>query len=176
MATHVIAPSPQRPHIVDALAAFCAIGFVAVLAISAYWDPTIRVLHVFEALPYLAAAMLCLRQRRLGYILGTASGAFWLWMAGTRTTFVRNGFEQLAALVRSGHVDRPEVFIAAPAAVATGGLALFSFVGYLRLRSKSWRDVALFAVAFVAIAGYFAAMFAAFAPRYLVLFERLFQR
>jgi hypothetical protein len=43
------------------------------------WDSSIRILHAFEALPYGLAAVLCLRQRKLGYLLGAASGAFWLW-------------------------------------------------------------------------------------------------
>ncbi|HEY7502122.1 MAG TPA: hypothetical protein VH740_26615 [Vicinamibacterales bacterium] len=164
-----------RSPTLDVFSAACAAAFVVVLAVSAYWDPTIRMLHVFEAVPYLVAAMLTLRQKKPGYILGFASGGFWLWMAGTRTTFVRNGFEQLAILLRTGHVDQPDVLIAAPAAIATGGLALLSLVGYFRSRTRSWRDAGLFVLALGAIAAYFAAIFAAFAPRYLVLFERLFQ-
>ena len=54
-------------------------------------------------------------------MLGAASGAFWLWMAGTLTTFVRNGFERVAMLLRTGRVDRPDILIAAPAAFVTGG-------------------------------------------------------
>src|SRR5262245_58252408 len=73
---------------VDKLAAVCAAIFILVLAIAAYWDPSIRVLHVFEAIPYGLASVLCLRQRKAGYLLGAASGVFWLWMAGTLTTFV----------------------------------------------------------------------------------------
>ena len=45
-------------------AAGCAIAFVVILGITAYWDPTIRVLHVFESLPYIVAAVLCLRQHK----------------------------------------------------------------------------------------------------------------
>ena len=70
------------------------------------FDSSIRTLHAFEAVPYAMAAVLCLRQRKAGYILGVASGIFWLWMAGTLTTFVRNGFERVAMLIQTGHVDR----------------------------------------------------------------------
>jgi hypothetical protein len=51
----------------DVAAAVCAAGFIVVLAVSAYWDRSIRVLHVFEALPYALAGALCLRQNKLGY-------------------------------------------------------------------------------------------------------------
>src|SRR6188474_2861191 len=87
---------------VDRLAAGCAALFILILGIAAYWDSSIRVLHVFEALPYGLAGVLCLRRSRLGYMLGAASGGFWLWMAGTRTSFVRNGFERVAMLVTTG--------------------------------------------------------------------------
>jgi len=73
-----------------------------ILGISAYWDRTIRVLHVFEALPYAAAAVLVLRRNKLGYMLGAVGGAFWLWTAGLLTTFIRNGFERAAMLLRTG--------------------------------------------------------------------------
>src|SRR6266699_3875016 len=120
------------PHKTDAAAALCSLVFISVLAVAAYWDRTIRILHVFESLPYLLAAVLCLRQSKLGYALGMVSGVFWLWMAGFLTTFVRNGFERLDILVRSGSIDRPDILIAVPAAVATAGLVLFSGAGYAR--------------------------------------------
>jgi hypothetical protein len=93
----------------------------------------------------LLTAVLCLRHSKLGYALGLVTGAFWLWMAGFLTTFVRNGFERLDILVRTGSIDRPDILIAVPAAVSMTGLLLLSCVGYARLRSKSWRDVPLFA-------------------------------
>lgn len=165
--------SPRHGQVTDALAAGCAAAFIVILGIAAYWDPTIRVLHVFEAVPYLVAAVLCLRQRKFGYMLGVAGGAFWLWTAGTLTTFVRNGFERAAVLLRTGHVDRPDILIAAPGACATGGLVLFSIWSYSRLRSKSWSDVGLLVVAIVLVAGFFVAIFAALAPQYLAMFRRL---
>lgn len=164
------------PNKTDVAAALCAVAFIGVLAVSAYWDRTIRVLHLFESLPYLLAAGLCLRQSKLGYALGVVSGAFWLWMAGFLTTFVRNGFERLDMLVRTGAVDRPDILIAVPAAVATSGLILLSVVGYARLRNKSWRDLTPFAVAIVAVPVFFLAIFAAFAPQYLAMFEGVVNR
>lgn len=149
-------------------------AFVVILGIAAYWDPTIRVLHAFEALPFVVAAVLILRQHKLGYILGAVSGAFWLWMGGMLTTFVRNGFERVAMLLRTGQVDRPDVLIAAPAACATGGLLLFSLWAYFRGRNRSWSDLRVFAGALALVAGFFVAIFAAFAPQYLRMFGRIF--
>jgi hypothetical protein len=169
------APGSQRPgHAIDALAAGCAAAFIVILGISAYWDRTIRALHVFESLPFIVAALLCLRQHKFGYMLGAVSGAFWLWMAGTLTTFVRNGFGRVAMLLRTGHVDRPDILIAAPAACVTAGLVVFSLWGYSRARNKTWSDLGLFVAATGAVAGFFVAIVAAFAPQYLGMFKHLF--
>ena len=151
----------------DVTAAVCAAAFIVVLGLSAYWDRSIRVLHTVEALPYLLAAILVLRQHKFGYALGFAGGAFWLLTATFRTSFVRNGFERLIAADWS----RPDLLIAVPAALSTGGLALFCAIGYARLRGKSWRDAGVFAVALVLVPAFFYAIFAAFAPRYLALFR-----
>jgi hypothetical protein len=150
----------------DAAIAVCSAFFVAVLAVSAWLDPTIRVLHVAEALPYVGAAVLCLRRKRFGYVLGFASGACWLTMATTRTSFVLNGFQRLMAW----DFRRPDLLIAVPAAIATAGLALFSILGYARQPAKSGRDALLFVLALVLMPLFFLAIFAAFQPRYLALF------
>ena len=163
----------MAPSRVDRIAAGCAVIFIFVLAIAAYWDRSIRALHAAEALPYGAAAVLCLRQRKLGYMLGAASGAFWLWMAGTLTSFVRNGFERLSMLITTGHVDRWDQFIAAPAALATGGLVACSVCGYARLRTKALFDVAYFVMALALITMFFVMIFWVFAPQYLMLFRRI---
>jgi hypothetical protein len=163
-------------HKTDFGAAICSAVFIAMLAAAAYWDPTIRVLHLFESLPYLAAAILCLRQNKLGYALGIVSGAFWLWTAGFLTTFVRNGFERLAMLVRTGNVDRLDILIAAPAAIATGGLVLFSIAGCARFATKSWRDIFLLLAALVTVPTFFIVIFAVFAPQYLGMFQGILKK
>src|SRR6476661_5010508 len=140
------------------LSAICAAGFVVILAISAYWDPSIRMLHVFEAVPYLAAGWLCARRGKIGYLLAIAAGLFWLWVAGTRTTFVREGFRFALRLLQTGHLERPDILIAAPAALATGGMVLFGLWGYLRARNKGWGDAGVFAALFVFMTGYFIAI------------------
>ena len=164
-------PKAAKATVVDILAAVSAAVFIVILAVSAYWDPTIRWLHLFEAVPYLAAAWLCLRRVKSGYLLAIAAGLFWLWVGGTRSTFVRNGFELAARWLRTGQIERPDVLIAAPAALATAGMALFGLWGYARVRNKSIADLGLFVVSLAVITGYFIAICAAFAPRFLRLFS-----
>ena len=161
---------------VDAAVACCAVAFIVILAIAAYWDPSIRVLHVFESLLYLLVAILCLRHARSGYAFGAVSGAFWLWTAGFRSTFIRNGLEQLAILLRTGAIHRAEILIAVPAALATAGLVLFSAIGYARIPNKSSRDLRDLIVAVVTVPLFFILIFAAFAPRYLAMFPFVSKR
>jgi len=161
------------PGRTDIGAAVCAVAFVVVLAVSAYWDSSIRLLHVFEAIPYVLAAVLALRRRKDGYALGIVGGAFWLWCGGFLTTFVRNGFERLGVLFRTGSVDRPDILIAVPAAIATGGLALFSTLSYAQARDKRWKDTLVLAAAIVLVPAYYLAIFRVFMPQYLEMFRRL---
>jgi hypothetical protein len=157
---------------INLIIAICCGMFIVVLALAAYWDRSIRMLHLFEALPYLIAATRCFQYSKFGYALGFSGGAFWLWIAGTLTSFVRNGFEQLVRLVRTGHVDRPDILIAAPATLATAGLVLFSLGGYALL-PKRRSDVVIFVLALLLVAGFFVGIFAAFAPQYLGIFRQL---
>src|SRR5262249_8418590 len=136
--------SPSRPlRAIGAAAAICALAFVVVLAAAAWFDASIRVLHMFEAIPYLAAAALCRPASRHGFALGIATGGAWFWMGAFGTRFVNNGFEQLTHWIRSGQLERPDLLLAVPAAISTLGLVLFSIVGYARLPTRQWRDVGL---------------------------------
>ena len=159
--------------VADRLAVASAALFVAMLALAAYWDSSIRVLHAFEAVPYLLAAALIAGRRRYGYILGVASGTFWLWMAACLTTFVKNGFQRLASLIQTGHVDRWDVFIAVPAALGTGGLVLFSALSYMRSADKSRMDVVRFLLTLGVVGAFFVIVFRLFAPQYLRIFGSL---
>src|SRR5437773_859822 len=134
----------KRRNKIDVAAAICSASFIVILGIAGCLDRSIIVLHVFESLPYFIAATLSLRRSKCGYALGTASGAFWLWTAGFLTTFIRNGFERLVILIRTGLMDRFDIVIAVPAAIATAGLVLFSVAGYANLPNKSWRDAGVF--------------------------------
>jgi hypothetical protein len=158
---------------VDRLAAGCAAIFIVVLGIAAYWDSSIRVLHAFEACR-LVFAVLCLRQRKLGLHARRCKRG--LVVDGDTASFVRNGFERLAMLVSTGHVDRWDQFIAAPAALSTGGLVVFSLWGYSRVRPKAPVDLVVFMVVLAIVALVLVMLFWLFAPQYMTLFARLVKR
>jgi ABC-type proline/glycine betaine transport system permease subunit len=74
-------------------------------------------------------------------------------------------------LLQTGHVDRWDVFIAVPAAIGTGGLLLFSALGYARSAKKLPSDVVRFAATTAIVAGFFIGIFYFFAPRFLGIFK-----
>ena len=76
-------------------------------------------------------------------------------------------------LVTTGHVDRPDILVAVPAALATAGLVLFSLWGYA-LDKKSWSDAGIFLMAWILVAGFFVGIFKVFAPQYLGMFKPLY--
>jgi hypothetical protein len=119
-----------------------------------------------------AAAVLSLRRRTLGYAIGAASGACWLYIAGTQTTFIHNGFTLAGRLLTTGHAERWDVIIAVPAALATVGLVLCSLAAYVRTPQKAPRDATVFAAAAVGVVAFFAGAFAAAGPQYLSLIVR----
>jgi hypothetical protein len=129
------------------------------------------VLHLFEALLYAGVAALCIRRMKIGYTLGVASGAFWLWSAWGLTTFVKNGFQMLALSIRIHQLRRPDLLIAVPAWASMVTLVVLSVWGYALLSRKSTRDLGLFVLAFVAVAAFYVAIEAALSPRFLEMFK-----
>jgi hypothetical protein len=139
----------------DYTIAVCASAFVVVLAVAAYWDASIRVVHTFEAMPYIAVAILCVRRRKVGYALGVTAGLLWLGLAGRGSGLIESGFQVLAVSLRTHYVVRPDILIAVPGAIAAAGLTVSSAIGYGRLTNRRWSDAALFAAAAAFITAFF---------------------
>lgn len=69
---------------------------------SADWDRSIRLRHAFDTIPDLAAALLCVQERKTGYALGVTGGAFWLWMARMTCLFdLKNRQRHASAILYS---------------------------------------------------------------------------
>jgi len=150
--------------------------FVIVLIVSAWFDRSIRVLHAFEALPFLVSPWLCHRRPKLGYMLAFVCGAFWIWTAGFLTTFIRNGFERVIIFIQAGTVDRPDILLAVPGFIGTFGLVVFSLIGYWKLDNKDRKDFLILIVMFAAVFLFFVLIFALFMPQYLGMFKWMIGR
>jgi hypothetical protein len=69
-----------------------------VLALSAYWERDIRVLHFFQARMYVATIVLSFLGSRRGHFIGISAAGFWNYANIFATTFFFNGLEQLASV------------------------------------------------------------------------------
>lgn len=150
-----------------------AVGFIAVLAVSAYFEADIRWLHFFQAWMYAATIVLALRRNRWGYFVGIAAAGLWDWMNLFATTFFYNGLQQVGQWVTTGRLGRPDLAIAVPAWSFNLLVVIGCAWGYSRLRQKTAGDAARFVLAFVLTTCFFALDMAIFQPRYLALFPRL---
>ena len=147
--------------------------FILVLAVSAVWDRSIRWLHFFQAWMYLATIFLGLRRNRWGYFIGITAAGMWMYIGVFGTTFFANGLHELAGLIHSGRVKRPDQLIAVPAWFSNLFVVLGCIWAYFRLPNKSVRDIARLGVALVLTSGFFALDMAITQPRYLPLFRSI---
>src|SRR5437667_2862463 len=89
--------------------------FILVLAVSAFFEADIRWLHFFQAWMYIVTIALSLQGNRWGYFVGISTAGFWDYANVFATTFFFNGLEELSHWVHTGHLARPDLFIAVPA-------------------------------------------------------------
>ena len=150
-----------------------AAGFIAILILSAVFDPTIRWLHAFQALMYLAVIWLTARGSRWGLFLGIAAPAFWNYGALFVNNFFRNGVRAIGQSFATGHVQHVDQMISVFAVAFHVLMIAGAVAGYLRLSRKSWADLAAGLGVLVAQACYFATIMALFQPRYLSQFPRM---
>lgn len=114
--------------------------FILALAVSAAYVPQLRLLHVLQALIYLAVIVLTRRNSAWGFGIGVIIPALWNGLNLFVTHLMQAGAGQLWSLLRTGHVSRPDTMM-----VPVGGLAHFVLIvacmaGFLRLPPgmKQW--------------------------------------
>jgi hypothetical protein len=148
-------------------------GFVAILALAAYWDHTIIWLHLFQSFQNVAIAVLAARRNRWGYFIGIASAAFWIYFATFISNFVESGFANLALSLHAGTIVGADQIIAVPAFIFQLVLILTCLIAYLRLSARPASDWLRFLGSIVGVVAYLIASMAVFQPRYLVMVPRL---
>ena len=147
--------------------------FIAVLAVSAFFEADIRWLHFFQAWMYIVTIALSLQGNRWGYFVGISAAGFWDYANVFATTFFFNGLEQLSRWVRTGHLARPDLFIAVPAWFSNLLVIIGCVWAYSRKPAKPRSDTIRFLVSLTLTTLFFAADMALFQPRYLGIFRRL---
>jgi len=148
--------------------------FIFALALSAVFDPKIRVLHALQALLYVAVILLTRRRSAWGFGAGFTIAAFWNYINLFVTTFVRAGVTQLSILVRTGHLHRPDLAIAVVAAAGHFLMIVACLAGFLRQRPDAgkWGQ---FVTGGALAVGYFALIIITTGPQYIGLLKRVFR-
>jgi hypothetical protein len=162
-----------NPPLLNGLIWTGAAGFIAILIVSAVFDPTIRWLHAFQALMYLGVIALTARGSRWGLFLGVSVAAFWNYGALFVNSFFRGGVRALSQSLAEGRLVHADQVIAVFAVGFHFLMIAACVAAYLRLPRKSWRDLPAWLATLVGQAAYFAAIMALFQPRYLEQFPRM---
>jgi hypothetical protein len=110
--------------------------FVFALAGSAFLVPQLRLLHVLQALIYVAVLALARRNSPWGFGIGVIIPTAWNCLNLFVTHLFQKGAVQFWSLVRTGHVSQP-----VPMLVMVGGVAHFLLIiacmaGFLQLRAS----------------------------------------
>jgi hypothetical protein len=137
--------------------------FLLALLLSAVFVPQLRVLHLFQALIYVAVIVLTRRNSPWGFGVGVIIPTAWNCLNLFVTHLFQAGAGQFWSLVRTGHVSRPETLMVMVGGVAHFLLIIACMAGFilLRPRLKQWGQ--FFAGGFLALA-YFALIIVTTAP------------
>lgn len=148
-------------------------GFIVILFISDYLEREVLVLHVFQSLIYVFVICFSLKKSKWGYAVGISMPLFWnsynLFLSG----FLGAGIRQLKGWTETGHLEKPEHFIALPAWTAHLFLMLCCMAAYSQLNNKSIRDLRILLLGAIASIAYFLLIIAIFWSDFMT---RLIQR
>ena len=169
-----VSRGPIRDAWVQRLIVASCVLFIFVLALSAVFDASIRVLHLFQAAIYVAVVILARKRSAWGYGAGCLIAAFWNWTNLVHTNFIANGLRELSRALQTGQVTRPDQLIAVLAASAHFVLIFACLVGVSLIRPKSSWDPARFLGGGVLAIGYFAGIIVLFGAQYVPLLRRVF--
>lgn len=113
--------------------------FVPGLTVAAVFAPEWRVLHVFQALIYVAVVAMAQRKSAWGFGGGLAVAVFWNALSAFVTGDARDGIQELESLVRTGHSQNPDVLLSLFAFCGHLLITIGCIVGFIRLRNSVHR-------------------------------------
>jgi hypothetical protein len=140
--------------------------FMLALLIAACFVPSIRWLHAFQALIYVAVIFLTRRNSPWGFGAGCIIGVFWNYI------FLRGAAADVWAFL-TGQVIRPDVGLQLAATVAHFVLIVACIAGFLRLKpsTKQW---AMFLGAGMLAVSYLLVLMITMRPEYIPLLKKCF--
>jgi hypothetical protein len=138
--------------------------FLFALAVSAFFIPQLRLLHVLQAMIYLAVLVLTRRNSPWGFGIGVIIPTAWNCLNLFVTHLFQAGARQFWSLLHTRHVSRPDTMMVTVGVVAHFLLIIACLAGFIQLRPRRKDWGRFFAGGFLAMA-YFALIIAIARPR-----------
>jgi hypothetical protein len=149
------------------LSIYAASGFfMLVLLIAAFFAPSLRLLHFFQALIYAAIIVMARRKSPWGFGAGCLIAGFWNYIV------LRMALPDISALM-AGNGMRPDIALQLAAAVAHFVLIVACLAGFLR-QNPGWRDWTKFLSAGLVAIGYLVVLMITMRPQYVPLLKKCF--
>jgi hypothetical protein len=138
--------------------------FLFALAVSAFYVPQLRLLHVLQAMIYVAILVLTRRNSPWGFGIGVIIPTAWNCLNLFVTHLFQTGAGQFWLMIHAGHVSKPDTLMVMVGCVAHFLLIVACMAGFLQLqpRGKQWGR--FFGGGILALA-YFALIIAIAGPR-----------
>ncbi len=116
--------------------------FVSALAVSAFFDPQWRVLHVLQALIYVAVIVLARRNSAWGFGAGVFIATFWNILVLFRSPVGPLAVAGIGSLMHGGPAPRPDVVLQVVAACGHVLIIVACLVGFFRTRpgARQWGE------------------------------------
>jgi hypothetical protein len=133
-----IAHSPRADWWINGMIATGSTMFVIGLAVSAAFAPEWRVLHLLQALIYVAVVILTRRKHPAGFGAGLAVAMFWDMLFVT--TAARDVMQELLTLARTGRPQHPDLLLSLFAACGHLLIIIACILGFVRIRpaARQW--------------------------------------
>jgi hypothetical protein len=130
--------------------------FLTALAISAFLEPQLRVLHAFQSLIYVAVVVLVRRNSPWGFGIGAIMAAAWNCLNLFVTHLMQTGMALLLSLIRTGHMGQPVTLMVAIGGIGHFLLLIACVIDFLALRPgiRQWAQFfagGLLAIAYLAL-------------------------
>ena len=108
--------------------------FLTALAISAFLEPRLRVLHSFQSLIYVAVVVLARRNSPWGFGIGAIMAAALNCLNLFVTHLMQTGMALLLSLIRTGHIGQPVTLMVAIGGIGHFLLLIACVIDFLELR------------------------------------------
>ena len=162
----------KRHWIVTVLVATGSAMFVLGLAVSAAFAAEWRVLHVFQALIYVALVVLARQKSAWGFGAGFFVALFWNSLSLIVTTAAHDGIIELMSVLHTGNVQRPDVLLNLFATTGHFLVMLGCAIGMMQLRPRRAEWIRFAAGGVICIAYLLTIVFAFGPPQAIELMRR----